>query len=52
MKKKRFAVEQIVSILKQAVLGIPIAGPIREFNSPTETDTKTRSEHGRTSARC
>ncbi len=26
MKKKRFAVEQIVAILKQAELGIPIAG--------------------------
>jgi len=25
MKKKRFAVEQIVAILKQAELGIPIA---------------------------
>ena len=30
MKKKRFAVEQIVAILKQAELGIPIAELIRQ----------------------
>ena len=30
MKKKRFAVEQIVAILKQAELGIPVAELIRQ----------------------
>jgi putative transposase len=30
MKKKRFAAEQIVAILKQAELGIPIAELIRQ----------------------
>ena len=30
MKKKRFAVEQIVAILKQAELGIPIVELIRQ----------------------
>ena len=31
MKKKRFAVEQIVASLKQAELGIPVAELIRQF---------------------
>lgn len=30
MKKRRFAVEEIVAILKQAELGIPIAELIRQ----------------------
>lgn len=30
MKKKRFSVEQIVAILKQAELGMPVADVIRQ----------------------
>ena len=30
MKKKRFSVEQIVSVLKQAELGVPVAEVIRK----------------------
>ena len=37
MKKKRFAVEQIVAILKQAELGIPIAELIRQMGVSEQT---------------
>ena len=37
MKKKRFSVEQIVSILKQAELGIPIAELIRQVGVSEQT---------------
>ena len=37
MKKKRFAVEQIVAILKQAELGIPVAELIRQFGVSEQT---------------
>lgn len=37
MKKKRFAVEQIVAILKQAELGIPIAELIRQVGISDQT---------------
>ena len=37
MKKKRFAVEQIVAILKQAELGIPIAELIRQVGVSEQT---------------
>ena len=37
MKKKRFAVEQIVAILKQADLGIPIAELIRQVGISEQT---------------
>ena len=37
MKKKRFAVEQIVAILKQAELGIPIAELIRQVGISEQT---------------
>lgn len=30
MKKKRFSVEQIVAVLKQVELGMPVAGLIRQ----------------------
>jgi putative transposase len=33
VKKKRFAVEQIVAILKQAELGIPVAELIRQVGN-------------------
>jgi len=37
VKKKRFAVEQIVAILKQAELGIPIAELIRQVGVSEQT---------------
>ena len=37
MKKKRFAKEQIVAILKQAELGIPIAELIRQVGVSEQT---------------
>jgi putative transposase len=37
MKKKRFVVEQIVAILKQAELGIPIAELIRQVGISEQT---------------
>jgi len=37
VKKKRFAVEQIVAILKQAELGIPIAELIRQVGISDQT---------------
>ena len=37
MKKKRFAVEQIVAILKQAELGIPIVELIRQVGVSEQT---------------
>jgi len=37
MKKKRFAVEQIVAIVKQAELGIPIADLIRQVGISEQT---------------
>jgi len=37
MKKKRFAVEQIVAILKQAELGIPVAELIRQVGVSEQT---------------
>ena len=37
MKKKRFSVEQIVAILKQAELGIPVAELIRQVGISEQT---------------
>jgi putative transposase len=37
VKKKRFAVEQIVAILKQAELGIPIVERIRQVGISEQT---------------
>jgi len=37
MKRKRFAVEQIVAILKQAELGIPIVELIRQVGVSEQT---------------
>jgi putative transposase len=37
MKKKRFSAEQIVAILKQAELGIPIAELIRQVGVSEQT---------------
>ena len=37
MKRKKFAVEQIVSILKQANLGLPVADLIRQVGISEQT---------------
>jgi hypothetical protein len=49
MKKKRFPVEQIVAVLKQAELGVPVAEVIRKVgNRPSDAAPKALelfSEH-------
>jgi len=37
MKKQRFSVEQIVSVLKQAELGMPVADLIRRVGITEQT---------------
>ena len=37
MKKKRFSVEQIVAVLKQAELGVPVAEVIRKVGISEQT---------------
>ena len=37
MKKKRFSVEQIVAVLKQAELGLPVADLIRQVGISEQT---------------
>ena len=39
MKRKRFSVEQIVSVLKQAELGLPVADLIRQVGISEQTFT-------------
>ena len=43
MKKKRFSVEQIVAVLKQAELGVPVAEVIRKVRISEQTFTGGRS---------
>jgi putative transposase len=50
VKKKRFSVEQIVAILKQAEMGIPIAELIRQVG--VSEQTFYRSTRGSRSIRC
>ena len=37
MKKKRFSVEQIMAVLKQAELGVPVAEVIRKVGISKQT---------------
>ncbi len=37
MKRSRFSVEQIVAVLKQAELGMPVADVIRKFGINEQT---------------
>jgi len=46
MKKKRFAAEQIVAILKQAELGIPIAELIRQVGVSEQTFYRWKKKYG------
>ena len=43
MKKKRFSIEQIVAVLKQAELGMPVADLIRQVGSRNRRSTAGRS---------
>ncbi len=45
MKQKRFAVEQIVAILKQAELGIPIAEWIRQVGISEQTFYRWKKQY-------
>jgi putative transposase len=38
MKRKRFSVEQIVAVLKQAELGMPVADVIRQIYAGLQSD--------------
>lgn len=37
MKKKRFSIEQIVAVLKQAEIGMPVADLIRQMGISEQT---------------
>jgi hypothetical protein len=43
MKRKRFSVEQIVAIVKQAEMGMPVAEPIRRVGISEQTFYRGRS---------
>jgi hypothetical protein len=43
MKKKRFSVEQIVGVLKQAEVGVPVAELIRKGGSASRPSIAGRS---------
>jgi len=45
MKKKRFAVEQIVAILKQAELGIPVVELIRQVGVSEQTFYRWKKQY-------
>jgi len=44
MKRKRFSVEQIVAVLKQAELGMPVADVIRQMEISEQTNASLRDE--------
>jgi putative transposase len=45
MKRKRFSVEQIVSILKQAELGMPVAEVIRRVGVSEQTFYRWKKQY-------
>lgn len=45
MKKKRFSVEQIVAVLKQAELGMPVADLIRQVGISEQTFYRWKKEY-------
>ena len=45
MKKKRFSVEQIVSALKQAELGLPVADLVRQFGISEQTFYRWKKQY-------
>ncbi|WP_435693844.1 IS3 family transposase [Rhizobium lusitanum] len=46
MKKKRFSVEQIVAVLKQAELGLPVADLIRQVGISEQTFYRWKKQYG------
>ena len=45
MRKKRFSVEQIVSVLKQAELGLPVADLIRQIGISEQTFYRWKKQY-------
>jgi hypothetical protein len=45
MKKKRFSVEQIVTVLKQAELGVPVAEVIRKVGISEQTFYRWKKQY-------
>ena len=45
MKKKRFSVEQIVAVLKQAELGMPVADLIRQVRISEQTFYRWKKQY-------
>ncbi len=45
MKKKRFSVEQIVAVLKQAELGMPVADVIRQIGISEQTFYRWKKQY-------
>ncbi len=45
MRKKRFSVEQIVSVLKQAKLGLPVAGLVRQVGISEQTFYRWKKQY-------
>lgn len=46
MKKKRYSVEQIVAVLKQAELGLPVADLIRKVGISEQTYYRWKKQYG------
>jgi len=46
VKRKRFAVEQIVAVLKQAELGLPVAELIRRVGITEQTFYRWKKQYG------
>jgi putative transposase len=45
MKRKRFPVEQITTVLKQAEVGDPVAGLIRKAGIPEQTSYRRKTQY-------
>ena len=45
MKRKRFSVEQIVAVLKQAELGMPVANVIRQMGISEQTFYRWKKQY-------
>ena len=46
MKRKRFSVEQIVAVLKQADLGLPVADVLRQVGISEQTFYRWKKQYG------
>ena len=45
MKRKRFSVEQMVGVLKQAEVGVPVAEPIRKVGISEQTFYRWKKQY-------